>query len=415
MKAEIITIGDEILIGQVIDTNSAWIAEKLNLLGIRIKQISSVSDDFEHILNSLEQASQRVELIIITGGLGPTRDDKTKVALCTFFDTKLTFHEDAYKNIERLFLPRNLKITEENRKQAELPENCLPLKNSLGTAFGMWFDKDGKIFVSLPGVPYEMKYLMENEVLPRLKDKFELPDVVHKTVLTHGIGESWLAEKIESWEDSLPVHISLAYLPSPGMVRLRLTGIGNKKAVLEKDIIEEIVKLKEIIPHYIFGYDDDKLEDIAGKLLISANATLSVAESCTGGYISHLITSVSGSSIYYKGGIVSYANEIKTQELNVKNADIETFGAVSKEVVEQMAIGAKEKFNTEYSLATSGIAGPTGGTEEKPVGTFWIAMAFPGGVYSKKYLFGDNRERNILKAANTALNLLRLKLQGLEF
>ncbi len=413
MQAEIITIGDELLIGQVIDTNSAWMAEQLNLIGVRVHQITSISDDREHILNTLADAEKRADIILVTGGLGPTKDDITKTTLCEYFDTELVFNETAYENIKALFKLRGFEVTELNRKQAEVPANCTPLPNTNGTAPGMWFERNGKIFVSMPGVPFEMKPMMTNEVLPRLSRQLMSQFIVHKTVLTQGVGESFLARVIEKWEDGLPENIKLAYLPQPGIVRLRLTAIGKEKSALEKQLKKEISALREIIPDLIFGYNDDTLEQVVGTLLRERSKTLSTAESCTGGYLAHLITSVSGSSDYYTGSVISYANEVKTDELGVSAVSLERSGAVSKEVVTQMAEGVRKKLKTDFALATSGIAGPTGGTTEKPVGTTWIALATPDKVVAQKFLFGEHRGRNIRKAALAALNMLRMELQGI--
>ena len=410
MLAEIITIGDEILIGQVVDTNSAWIAQELNLIGFKVKQITSVSDERQHILTALKEAESRANLVLITGGLGPTKDDITKDALCEYFNSKLVFHQEAYENLERLFKRRNNKIMEVNRKQADLPHNCQPLKNIEGTAYGMWFEKETKVFVSMPGVPYEMKTIMAHEVLPRIKKHFKTPSIIHRTVLTQGVGESVLAEIISVWEDALPSYIRLAYLPSPGIVRLRLSAIGENYQELSKEIDIKIKELQQLIPEYIFGYDLEKLEEIIGKLLIARKATLSTAESCTGGYIAHLITSVPGSSEYFIGSIVPYANQIKEEELGVNKEDLIGYGAVSQQVVEKMALDIKNKYKTNYAIATSGIAGPTGGTPEKPVGTVWIAIASPQRIVSRKLLLGQNRERNILITALSALNLLRKEI-----
>jgi nicotinamide-nucleotide amidase len=405
--AEIITIGDEILIGQVVDTNSAWLSQKLNQIGIKVKQITSVSDDFSHILSALQAANDRADLIILTGGLGPTRDDKTKTALCEFFNTKLVFNQSAFENIENLFTRRNIKITSENRKQAYLPENCSPLPNMIGTAWGMWFEKNDKVFISLPGVPYEMKHLVEEQVLNRLSQRFRLPNIIHKTILTVGIGESNLANIIEKWEDQLPTFIKLAYLPSPGLVRLRLSAEGADKMELEQEVEKQTQRLLMIIPQYIFGYGEDTLESTIGRLLLDRNLTLSTAESCTGGYISHLITSVAGSSRYYQGSVIAYSNDVKVSELKVSKELIENLGAVSKEVAEQMAAGVKEKYKTEYAIGITGVAGPEGGSEDKPVGTVWISVAGPLGIVSKNFFFGDDRSRNIRRSALMALNLLR--------
>jgi len=414
MKAEIITIGDELLIGQVIDTNSAWIAEQLYLLGIRVYQITSISDERKHILNALAEAENRADIILITGGLGPTKDDITKPTLCEYFNTKLVFNEEAFKNVEALFKLRGFPVTKLNKKQAEVPANCTPLKNMNGTAPGMLFEKKNKIFVSMPGVPFEMKPMISNEVLPRLSIKLNGDFIVNNTVLTQGVGESFLAKTIEAWEEQLPPNIKLAYLPQPGIVRLRVTAIGKNKIELNNQLDYAISQLTKVIPDLIFGFNDDTLELIAGQLLKKESKTISTAESCTGGYIAHLITSVAGSSEYFMGSVISYANEVKMDELEVKLESLEQFGAVSKEVVTEMAVGVRKKLNTDYALATSGIAGPDGGTDEKPVGTTWIALATPEKVIAQKFLFGEHRGRNIRKAALAALNMLRVELLNIK-
>jgi nicotinamide-nucleotide amidase len=411
MKAEIITIGDELLIGQVVDTNSAFIATKLNEAGIHVHQITSVSDNREHIIEALHKASQKADLILMTGGLGPTNDDITKLTLCEYFNVGLKFDAEAYKDVEHMFKIRGREVTEINRRQADLPENCSALRNKNGTAPGMWFDVAGKIYVSMPGVPYEMKALMEDEVIPKLKKQFTLPVIVHRNVLTIGIGESMLAEKIIAWENSLSQdNIKLAYLPSIGMVRLRLSTRGEDRKALEANVERKIKELQGIVGEYIFGYENDTLEQILGNLLKERKQTLSLAESCTGGYISHLITAIAGSSDYYKGSVIAYSYEIKTLELGVDKDVLNTRGAVSQEVVEKMASAVRKKFDTDYSVAVSGIAGPTGGTPEKPVGMVWIAIATPDKVFSKKCQFANNRLRNIQMTANTALNLLRKEI-----
>ncbi|OQX73383.1 MAG: competence/damage-inducible protein A [Bacteroidetes bacterium 4484_276] len=414
MTAEIITIGDELLIGQVIDTNSAWIAEQLNLIGIRINQITSISDERGHILSTLAEAETRADIILITGGLGPTRDDITKTTLCEFFGTGLVFNEEAFKNVETLFRLRGFTVTELNRQQAEIPANCTPLQNLNGTAPGMWFERDGKIFVSMPGVPFEMKQMVANEVLPRLSKKLNAQFIVHKTILTQGVGESFLAKTIESWEDNLPKNVKLAYLPQPGIVRLRLTAIGTNKVELQNQIEDEVIKLKAIIPDLIFGYNGDTLELVTGKLLKAKLKTISTAESCTGGYLAHLITSIPGSSDYFPGSVVSYSNRVKIDELGVSEKSLEQHGAVSKEVVLQMAAGVRRKIDSDYALAISGIAGPDGGTAKKPVGTTWIALATPEKVIAQQFLFGEHRGRNIRKAALAALNMLRAELLDIK-
>jgi nicotinamide-nucleotide amidase len=410
MKAEIISIGDELLIGQVINTNSAWMARELNMVGIQVVQITSIADDHEHIKKALLDASNRADIIITTGGLGPTRDDITKLALCDFFNTHLIFHQQSFQNIERIFTLRGYALTESNRKQAEIPATCEALLNENGTAPGMWFRYKGKIYISLPGVPFEMKALMTNHVLPMLKPMSNRV-ITHKTILTQGVGESFLADKIKDWESALPPHIKLAYLPQPGIVRLRLSATGFSAEIINKELEEKINLLYGIISEYIFGEDEESLELIVGQLLKDQNMTLATAESCTGGYIAHLITSIPGSSAYFAGSIISYSNEAKISTLGVKPDTIEDFGAVSKEVVIEMAEGVKKKLNTHCSIAVSGIAGPDGGTDDKPVGTVWIAVSTPlTGTTTKRFLFGDHRERNIRRSALAALDLLRKQL-----
>ena len=383
MQAEIITIGDEILIGQIVDTNSAWMAQQLNNIGIDVKQVTSVSDNEQHIINALNEAQARADIIFITGGLGPTKDDITKNTLCKYFKTKLMFDKKAYAAVEHQFKISGKEVTPTNRKQAELPENCTPVYNKNGTASGMWFEEDEKNFISMPGVPFEMKAMMENDILPLLKEKFKMPFIYHKTVLTQGAGESFLADMIEHWEEKLPQHIRLAYLPAAGAVRLRLTAKGDSEKI-KAETEEQVHKLEHIISKYIYGYDDETLEDIVGNLLREKKQTLATAESCTGGYIAHLITTVPGSSDYYIGSIISYADRIKENFLNVEAALFEKHGAVSEPVVLAMAKNVKEKFNTDYSIAVSGIAGPGGGTADKPVGTVCIAIATPQKVFAKK-------------------------------
>lgn len=417
MYVEIITIGDEILIGQIVDTNSAYIATLLNLNGISVKQISSVSDDREHILKALDEAKERVDIILITGGLGPTKDDITKKTLCDYFKTTMRFDEKVYEDVVNIFAQYNKEVTALNSLQAEVPAICEVIRNYNGTAPGMWFDVDGKIVVSMPGVPYEMKAMMKEQVVPKIKERFKLPKIYHKTVLTQGVGESFLSEMISDWEDSLAaVNIKLAYLPAPGMVRLRLSTKGEDEKLLIETVDKKIGELKKIISEYIYGYEvfgeeKESLEQIVGNLLRNKKQTLSTAESCTGGYISHLITSIPGSSHYYVGSVISYSYRIKETELSVQKKLLDTEGAVSKSVVEQMAQAIREKYKTDYSISASGIAGPDGGTPDKPVGTVWIAIATPEKVISEKFLFGNNRNRNIEKTANAALNMLRKELE----
>ncbi len=413
MNAEIITIGDELLIGQVIDTNSAWLASELNIIGIGVIQITSIPDARENIIKAFDDAAQRAELIIATGGLGPTSDDITKNTLADYFNSNLVVVPEVLENIRALLRSRNISVNERNIKQAELPDNCEWLHNSAGTAQGMWFKKNGRDFISLPGVPYEMVAIYKEEIEKRLKERFLLAPIRHITFLTCGIPESQMAGLIYEWEHALPKELRLAYLPSPAILRLRITGKSEGDAdILQKSMQEHGEKLKQILGTALFGYNEDKLEVIIGKLLKDNNLSLSLAESCTGGEVSSMITSVSGSSEYYKGGIVAYSNDIKTSELNVSPYTLIMHGAVSQSVVEQMADGIRARFKTDFSVAVSGIAGPTGGTEEKPIGTTWIAIASRKRIISKMYNFGEDRMRNIQKAAITALFMLREEIMN---
>ena len=417
MNAEIINIGDELLIGQVVNTNAAWMAEQLSLAGFRTDQVTVVRDDRGHILEALAGAEERAAIVLISGGIGPTGDDITKHTLCEFFNTRLVFSEEAYRDVERLFTRRGISVTELNRMQAELPKSCTAIPNKLGTARGMWFEKErsggGKtIFVSMPGVPYEMKEMMAVHIIPRLKEIFRPPFIRHRTLLTQGIGESFLAALIGPWEKALPGDIRLAYLPQPGIVRLRLSGEGGDEEILRIRIDEQLAALEKLIPDYFFGYNDDTLELVVGRLLMERGATLATAESCTGGAVARLITGVPGCSAWFKGSVVAYANEIKEKALGVRPGTLATHGAVSEEAVREMAAGVRERFGADYALATSGIAGPDGGTPEKPVGTAWIAIAAPDGVTARHYLFGEGRENNIRRTSLQALSLLRKKLLG---
>ncbi len=410
MNAEIITIGDEILIGQIIDTNSSWLGQELSKLGIQVVHRTSVSDKADAIVNALQQAEQRAHIIIMTGGLGPTKDDVTKHTLTSYFNSTLIENADVKSWVMSIFKQRRLPIIESNVQQALVPEVCEVLFNRSGTAPGMWFDQNQKIYISMPGVPFEMKTIFEEECIPRLKKKFKLPIILHRTILTCGIGESFLAEKIEQFENNLPKHIKLAYLPAVGMVRLRLSGNHHNEAVLFEEMNEEVTKLYALIGDYIYGEENDTLEKNVGLLLKSQGYTLATAESCTGGYIAHLITSVPGSSSYYQGSVISYANEIKINELGVSPDILKEHGAVSEACVKQMAIGVRAKFNVDFAIATSGIAGPDGGTKEKPVGTVWIALATPSQTIAKQFNMGDNRERTIQRTAIQALDMLRKQI-----
>lgn len=410
MKAEIINIGDELLIGQVVNTNAAWLGEQLNLAGITALRTVIIPDERSAILEALEEAGRRASLVLITGGLGPTKDDITKITLCEFFNTRLVFHQPSLEDVEKRFHARGLEVREINRKQAEIPESCTPIRNLNGTAPGMWFEKGNTIFVSMPGVPYELKPMVSDYVLPRLRERFRLPVIVNKTILTHGTGESWIAETISEWEAGLPQNVRIAYLPQPGLVRIRLTVTSTDRHAAEEELEHRVKELTALLPDYFFGFNDDSLEEIVGSLLKKQGKTLATAESCTGGYIAHLLTSIPGSSAYFKGSVVAYSNEIKEDMLKVPKETMIKHGAVSKETATEMAAGIRKHFKTDYAIAVTGIAGPEGGSPEKPVGTTWIAIATPDKVIAQKYLFGEHRGRNIRIAALTALNLLRKQL-----
>ena len=407
MKAEIITIGDEILIGQIVDTNSAWMGEQLNLHGIEVFQITSVHDQHDHILEALANAEKHADLVLITGGLGPTKDDITKKVLCDYFNCELELNEQVLANVTERLTKRNVSMNQLNKDQALVPSKCTVLNNSTGTAPGMWFEKNETIYVSMPGVPFEMKSIMSEEVLPHLAKNGKAKSIYHQTVLVYGIPESMLAEKIEAWETALPDFIKLAYLPSQLMIRLRLSAYGNQMESLQQEVSRQISQLKLIIPEHIFGYNSDTLAGVTGKLLKKADATLGIAESCTGGMIAHLFTSNAGSSAYLKGGIVAYSNEVKMGLLGVQQKTLEAHGAVSKEVALEMAQGVQRTLNTDYAVATTGIAGPDGGTAEKPVGTVWIAVISKQNIKLERYTFAHNRERNILRSSQATINLLR--------
>ncbi|HEY4800193.1 MAG TPA: competence/damage-inducible protein A [Bacteroidia bacterium] len=427
--AEIISIGDEILIGQIVNNNAAWMAQQLNLIGVSVRQITTVGDNKEELLRIFSEARERANIILITGGLGPTSDDITKPVLCEFFNTKLVFNEKCFEDVKFQFESRKMTMPAINRGQAEIPENCIPIRNKNGTAPGMWFtsplthlsherwEVNAHVWVSLPGVPYEMKAMMNEFVIPELKKKFTGQAIVHKTVYTQGMGESSLAEKIKEWEESLSgAAIKLAYLPSPGQVKLRLSAKGENEQELAGRIDEKIDSLKKIIPELIFaieefGKEPETLEKTIGELLRKKNKTIAVAESCTGGYISHLITSISGSSDYFKGSVIAYSNEVKIKELDVKLKTLSDNGAVSKEVAVQMAEGVRKNLNADIGISTTGIAGPAGGSREKPVGTVFIAICQKNKTICDKFLFGNDRERNIRRAALTTLSLLRKLLE----
>lgn len=412
MLAEIITIGDEILIGQIVDTNSAWMAQTLNNIGIRVKQISSVSDDEQHILDALKLAEARAEVILITGGLGPTKDDITKRTLARYFNMGFRRDAETLAQVSSIFQRANRPMIELNRMQADVPDGCVVVPNRNGTAPGMWFNEHGKIFVSMPGVPYEMMYMMEEEVLPRLKAALNLPFIYHKTILTAGIGESFLAVRIADLETSLPEYIKLAYLPKLGQVRLRLSGSSRDEVQLHADIDRYSKMIANEVREFVVVEDDIPLEKAALNIMQSLNLRLSIAESCTGGYIAHLLTKHPGSSAVFSGGAVTYSNDLKMSVLGVQSRTLEEYGAVSEQTVKEMAIGAMQNFKTDYSISVSGVAGPDGGTETKPVGTVWIAVASKHGVEARLFNFGNKRVQNIERAAAAAITLLisRLKL-----
>ena len=415
ITTEIITIGDEILIGQIVDTNSAWMAEKLNNTGITVYQITTISDDREHILNTVKAALERTDIVLVTGGLGPTSDDITKKTLAEFFHSKLVLNEEILVSVKKRLEKRNIQLNDLIRGQAYVPDKCKAFVNEWGTAPGMWFETNGKVLVSMPGVPKEMKGIMEKYVIPGLKHKFKLPAIIHRTLLTYGTFEAHLSGLLENFEKKLPSNVKLAYLPSAGRVRLRLTAKGDSRQQLESLLDRLEKEMMEKIGEYVYGKNGDTLEQIVGDLLRKRGETLSTAESCTGGMVSHLITSVPGASDYYKGSVISYANEIKIRELDVDEKEIKKQGAVSREVVEQMAAGVSRKLNTGYAIAISGIAGPSGGTPEKPVGTVWIAVKSPEKTVAEKFIFGFTRMENITRAAYTSLNMLRKLLLNESF
>lgn len=407
IKAEIITIGDEILFGQITDTNTQWIGSQLTDIGIRPIRKTSVGDVKKDILDSFSEAAARASVIIVTGGLGPTKDDITKTAFCEYFGCDLKINEEALTLITAFFAKRGRTMSELNTQQAALPTAATYIPNLWGTAPGMWFEKDEVIYVSLPGVPYEMKSLMEFEILPRLKARFNDFVIKHRSVKTIGIGESFLAEKIEKWEDALPSHIKLAYLPKFGQVKLRLTGTGSDEAILDKELQEQFDTLMPYIEEYVYGFENDELQTVVGTLLSKNNATLSTAESCTGGMVAHEITSISGSSKYFLGSVVSYANEVKTNILGVSEATLQQYGAVSEQTAIEMAEGVRKLLGTDFAISTTGIAGPDGGSAEKPVGTVWIACASAGETQTQLLKLMNIRAINIELASSYALNLLR--------
>lgn len=402
MNAILINIGDELLIGQVVNTNAAWMAAELERHDIHVSRIVTIADDLNDIERTLAEA-EHSDVVLITGGLGPTKDDITKEALCRHFGAKLIINQPAYDNVSDYFARRGLPLSDINKMQGMVPDCCEALLNKVGTAPGMWFERDGRIVVSLPGVPHEMRWLMSTYVLPRLSKRMGREAILHKTILTCGIGESFLAEKIAAWEDALPQNFRLAYLPDAGKVRLRLSAHGQDHAELQAQMDGEIEKLAALIPEHIYGYDNETLASTVGKTLLRRGASLATAESCTGGTLAHRITEVAGASQYYVGGVVSYSNELKMNLLDVRRTTLEQFGAVSEQTACEMAVGCRMRLHTDYAVATTGIAGPTGGTDEKPLGTVWIAVASPEGVAAHKYIFATTREQHQERTANQAL------------
>ena len=412
MKAAIVTIGDEILIGQIVDTNSAFIAKSLDRIGVETFEMASISDDKQHILDTFLKFQNKVDLVIVTGGLGPTKDDVTKKTFCDYFDDELIVDEGVLAHVTKLiegFYKRT--ITQINKDQALVPSKCTVLHNEVGTAPGMWMKKENTVFISLPGVPFEMKYLVENEIIPKVVREYKRPYILHKTIMTYGRGESAVAEQIEDWENNLPDFIKLAYLPAPGRVRLRLSARGTDKELLEKSIEENVVSLTKIIGDIIVGFDDDEtLEIVVGKLLTQQKKTISTAESCTGGNIAQLLTSVSGASNYFKGSVVSYATETKISVLGLSEALIKEYSVVSAEVAKQMAIHVKNIMKTDYAIATTGNAGPTKGDSKAEVGSVFIALATPNEVIVEEFNFGQPREKVIDRAVNKSLEMLRKEI-----
>ncbi len=408
VRAEIIAIGDELLYGQIVDTNSHWISQQLDLMGVKVVRKTTVGDDRKDILAAFASADSRADLVLITGGLGPTRDDLTKPLLAEYFNCPIVEVPEAVAAISEYFLRRGREMTPLNVLQGHLPSCCTYVPNEVGTAPGMWFEENGTYWMSMPGVPHEMKKLMQDFVLPKLPEIFTLPVIAHRVIKTVGIGESWLADLIQDWENALPNNIRLAYLPSLGHVKLRLTGFGTSKEEIAEAIQHQIDLVLPKIDKYVYGYDSETLETAIAKLLTAEKKTIALAESCSGGYISHLITSVAGSSTYFQGAVVPYHNEFKSKIIGVKAETLAKHGAVSEETVMEMAAGVRSQFHSDFGLSSSGIAGPDGGSEEKPVGTVWIACAFGDQVETKKLQLTQDRMLNIQLTGVAVLNMLRI-------
>lgn len=399
---EIITIGDEILIGQIVDTNSAWMAVELNKAGFQLAQITSVHDEADHIKKALDEALLRADVVLMTGGLGPTKDDITKQTLCEYFGTKLVFNPEVLENIQQIYHTRQSVMNELTKSQAMVPENCTVIQNRAGSAPITWFEKEGKVIVSMPGVPLEMKKVMSEEIIPRLQKHFKTPAIIHKTVQVYGIPESQLALRLTEWENSLPEYLHLAYLPNFGIVKLRISGAGQDKYKLEEAINQQVETLKSILGESIFAYKDKPVEKIIYEKLKSSGLTVSTAESCTGGNIAHRLTLIPGISDCFKGTVVAYHNELKINMLGVSAQDIEQYGAVSSQVATQMAEGARKVMQTDLAVATTGIAGPTGGTYEKPVGTIWISVSSPERTITRSFNFGQFARENFIERSTMA-------------
>ncbi|RTY87811.1 CinA family nicotinamide mononucleotide deamidase-related protein [Flavobacterium sp. RSP15] len=412
MKATIVTIGDEILIGQIVDTNSGFIAKSLDKIGVEINEMISISDDKKHIFDTFTALQNKVDLVIITGGLGPTKDDITKKTFCDYFEDELVVDQKVLAHVTQLiegFYKRT--ITQINKDQALVPSKCTVLHNQLGTAPGMWMKKENTVFISLPGVPYEMKYLVEHEIIPKVVREYERPYIIHKTILTYGQGESLVAERIEDWENNLPEFIKLAYLPAPGRVRLRLSARGTDKNKLETALLENVNLLDAIIHDIIVGYDEDETIEVAvGKLLTQQNKAIATAESCTGGKIATLLSAVAGASNYFAGSVVSYSTQAKIDVLGIPESLIKEYSEVSKEVASAMALSIKKRMNTDYAIATTGNAGPTKGDSNAEIGTVFIAIATPKEVIVEEFNFGQPREKVIDRAVIKSLELVQKEI-----
>ncbi|TAD98028.1 MAG: competence/damage-inducible protein A [Bacteroidetes bacterium] len=408
--AEILTIGDEILYGQITDTNSQWIGAELSKIGVKVARKTSVGDSEEVIVNAIESALQMADIVLVTGGLGPTKDDITKKTLAKIYQSEMTSRPEVLANIERLFASKGRVINDLNQMQALVPTAAEVVMNVVGTAPGMWFEKNGKVLVSMPGVPFEMKKMMTDLILPKLQVFFKTPVIYHRVIKTINVPESTLAKIIENWEDNLPEHIKLAYLPSSGQVKLRLTANGTDADLLKTEVQNEIEKLIPLIEKNIFGYDTDEIEQVVARKLVEKKMTISTAESCTGGFLAHQFTKQAGSSKYFKGGIVAYANEVKKDQLGVSENDLEEFGAVSEQVAKAMAENVRLRYKTDIGIATTGIAGPDGGSPEKPVGTVWIAFSDKNGTTARKLSLYTDRGLNIQITSNEILNWTRLNL-----